>query len=165
MQLRPLSVWAAVTRCTLPREGSAASIASMPRSARLVIQPDDDDGLEEKRPEPPAAVASLSVVTGLEDPAISEDALAAAEASRRAFLYQGTVNARTSLFVEDSGSYKFGDWLARPRVKRELQKTELALASAENGTGSIEDVNLFYGITLADFDQMGRFVKAAGRWS
>ena len=131
-------------------------------SARIFARPEDDNyGLEEKA-EPAAATHAI---TGLEDPAISEDALAAAEASRRAFLYQGTVNARTSLFVEDDGQYKFGDWLAQPRVKRELQKTELALASAENGTGSIEDVNLFYGITLADFDQMGRFVKAAGRWS
>ena len=46
----------------------------MPRSARVVIQPDDDAALEEKRPEPPASAALA--VTGLEDPAISEDALA-----------------------------------------------------------------------------------------
>ena len=50
-------------------------------SARIFARPeDDDDGLEEKA-EPAAATHAI---TGLEDPAISEDALAAAEASRRA---------------------------------------------------------------------------------
>ena len=65
----------------------------MPGSARVESS---DGGPEEERKAEPAtlvdvvraavdhAAPALGVVTGLEDPAISEDALAAAEASRRA---------------------------------------------------------------------------------
>ena len=57
---------------------------------------------------------------------------------------------RTSLFVHDDGEITFSDWLAQPHVKHGLRSTELALSAVENGTGSIEDVNLHYGIiTLA----------------
>ena len=112
----------------------------MPRSARV----ESSDAEEERKAEP--VTATLNAVTGLEDPAISEDALARAEASRRAYevrkerrsprsllglaLSRGTMGtrrktakARTSMFVqEDGGSFlSLDDWLARPRVMRALQ--------------------------------------------
>ena len=112
----------------------------MPRSVPVVVQPDDDDDLEEKQPEPePAAGAAAALVTGLEDPAISEDALAAVEASRRA-CFEARAETHTGegmrdFLVYDDGEFKYEDWLALTHVKREWPKIERALSNAENGTG------------------------------
>ena len=154
-------------------------------SVRIVAQPDGDVNDPEEKAEPAAATHAI---TGLEDPAISEDALARAEASRRAYevrkerrsprsllglaLSRGTMGtrrktakARTSMFVqEDGGSFlSLDDWLARPRVMRALQKPELALSEVENGKGSIEDVNMYYPLLASNFDLIERFVKAGGQ--
>ena len=143
-------------------------IASMPRSARVVIQPDDDAALEEKRPEPPATGTAAARITGLEDPAISEDALAAAEASRRTHderrLSDASVRGRrSSFFVFEETTSTLDDFLAQPHVMRELRKTERALADVVNGEGSIEDVNMFYAIVIVDLDLTARFVEAGGQ--
>ena len=153
----------------------------MPRAARV----ESSDTEEERKAEP--VTATLNAVTGLEDPAISEDALARAEASRRAYevrkerrsprslfglaLSRGTMGARrktakvrTSMFVQEDASFlSLDDWLARPRVMRALQKPELALSEVENGKGSIEDVNMYYPLLASNFDLIERFVKAGGQ--
>ena len=107
---------------------------------------------EEKRPEPPAA-ATTRAVTGLEDPAISDEALAAAEANRRLF----DRGLFTSLSVELDGLYALDDWLETAQVKREWQKAVRDLARAEAGTGSIQDVNMFYPMMCVELDLMDRF--------
>ena len=141
----------------------------MARSARVAAcEPGEEKG------EPAAAVTHA--VTGFEDPAISEVALAAAEASRRAYdtrRYEGLVGGRKSarvgrmpsFFVYDNGApFTLDDWLAKPYVARELRKTDLALSEVANGTGSIKDVNMHYAFIVADFDAIDRFVKAGGGW-
>ena len=139
----------------------------MPRSARVVIQPDDDDGLEETQPETPAAAASLRRLLSLDDPAIGHEALAAAEASRRAYDERqddaSVGERRRSFFVHETSDHALDDWLAKPHVKRKLWCTERALSEVENGTGSIEEVNMFYAIMTVDLDLMDRFTKAGGR--
>ena len=139
----------------------------MPRSTRVVIQSEDDDGLEEKRPEPPAAAAA-ALITGLEDPATSEDALRTVEASRRTHdeRRQGDASVRgrrSSFFAYEDKTLPLDDFLAQPHVMRELRKTERALADVVNGEGSIEDVNMFYAIVIVDLDLTARFVEAGGR--
>ena len=52
-----------------PASGGDPRVASMPRSARV----ESSDAEEERKAEP--VTATLNAVTGLEDPAISEDAL------------------------------------------------------------------------------------------
>ena len=115
----------------------------MPRSARIVVQHHVDESLEEKQPEHSAAAAALAVATGLEDPAISKDALAAAEESRRSYeSFRAGSLRRGTFVVQDNGEFAFDDWLSKPRVKSELQKTESALSnveSADNWAGSIDD--------------------------
>ena len=137
----------------------------MSRSAR--VESSDAAVEEERKAEPAAAAVAREAITGLEDPAISEDALAAAAESRRAHTKRqddAHDDGRSAFLVRAEGSvFALDDWLARPHVKRELRNTERALSEVENGTGSIEDVNLHYGIMVADFDQMDRFVKAGGR--
>ena len=128
----------------------------MLRSARVV-------GLEEKEPEPSAAAAALEVVTGLEEYAISPDALLAAEASRRAYDTRHDDGRRGTFLVECDGEFALQDWLAQPTVKRELQKAERVLSNVQNGTATIEDVNMHYAVLAVDFDQIDRFVKAGGR--
>ena len=139
----------------------------MPRSTRVVIQSEDDDGLEEKRPEPPAAAAA-ALITGLEDPATSEDALRTVEASRRTHdeRRQGDASVRgrrSSFFVFEETTSTLDDFLAQPHVMRELRKTERALADVENGAGSIEDVNMFFAVLAVDLDLMHRFGEVGGR--
>ena len=134
-------------------------------SARIVARhEDDDDGLEEKA-EPAAATHAI---TGLEDPAISPDALAAAEASRRAHNNEHDdahdLNRRSSISVlEDNSTATLGTWLDTPLVVHELRITARALSDVENGTGSIEDVNMYYAVLSVDFDLIDRFVKAGGQ--
>ena len=139
----------------------------MPRSARVVIQPADDDGLQETQPETPAAAASLRRLLSLDDPAIGHEALAAAEASRRAYDERqddaSVGERRRSFFVHENSDHALDDWLAKPHVKRKLWCTERALSEVENGTGSIEEVNMFYAIMTVDLDLMDRFTKAGGR--
>ena len=115
---------------------------------------------EEKRPEPPAA-ATTRAVTGLEDPAISDEALAAAEANRRLIIENGSDSTRT-LSVELDGLYALDDWLETAQVKSEWQKTVRGLARAEAGTGSIQDVNMFYPMMCVELDLMDRFARAGG---
>ena len=123
---------------------------------------------DESKAEPAAAAdAALDVVTGLEDPAISPDALAAAEASRRAYdkgQDDSRVTVRRASFaVLENDSFTLGKWLAQPRVKRELRSTERALSEVENGTGSIEDVNMYYALVAVDFGLIDRFAEAGGQ--
>ena len=143
----------------------------MPRSARVEVQPDvsdDDAALEDKEPdrEPPAAAAAL--ITGLEDPAISHEALAAAEASRRAHTNGQDdahgLNRRSSISVfENDFTATLGTWLDKPIVAHEMRITARALSEVENGTGSIEDVNMYYATLSVDFDLIDRFVTAGGQ--
>ena len=134
----------------------------MARAARVASAAGPE---EEKKSELAAAadVLALDVVTGLEDPAISPNALAAAEASRRAYDARQDDGRRSTIFIDQDGRFTLGDWLAIPRVKRELRKIERALSNVENGTGSIEDVNMHYAVVAVNFDQIDRFVRAGGR--
>ena len=117
----------------------------MTRSARVETS-DAGPEEEERKAEPDAAArAALEVVTGLEDPAISPGALAAAEASRRAHNNEHDdahdLNRRSSISVlEDNSTATLGTWLDTPLVVHELRITARALSDVENGTGSIEDV-------------------------
>ena len=110
----------------------------MTRSAR--VESSDAAVEEERKAEPAAAAAALEAITGLEDPAISEDALAAAAASRRAYKKRqddAHDEGRSAfLVVEDGSAEALDDWLARPHVKRELRNTERALSEVENADES-----------------------------
>ena len=116
----------------------------MTRSAR--VEASDAGAEEEHKAEPAAAArAALEVVTGLEDPAISQGALAAAEASRRAHTNGQDdahgLNRRSSISVfENDFTATLGTWLDKPIVAHEMRITARALSDVENGTGSIEDV-------------------------
>ena len=140
----------------------------MLRPSRIAIEPDDggasEEGPEKTGPEPPPARAAASVfttLTGLEDPAISQDELKAAEAQRREFdaLARG---ATSSFVVQWGGSYALHEWYRAPRVKQELLKTERALSEVETGAGLIGDVNMFCAIASADVGLIDRFAKLGG---
>ena len=139
----------------------------MTRSAR--VEASDAGAEEEHKAEPAAAArAALEVVTGLEDPAISQGALAAAEASRRAHTNGQDdahgLNRRSSISVfENDFTATLGTWLDKPIVAHEMRITARALSDVENGTGSIEDVNMYYAVLSVDFDLIDRFVKAGGQ--
>ena len=88
-------------------------------------------GDEEKSPEPLAAATTLAdaaAVTGLEDPAISGEALEAAAASRRLVPERG--GGLTGTFVvQDEGLFAPDDYLREARVQREWQKIERGLGN------------------------------------
>ena len=90
--------------------------------------------------------------TGLEDDAFSPEVLAA-DAARA---------ADGSLPVAFTADGDINAYSAREIVRRQLAKAEAALAAAEQGTGAIEDVNMFWAILLHQNDLIERYVRAGG---
>ena len=145
----------------------------MTRSARVDASELNPGATESRKAEPADASRATHAITGLEDAAISEAALAAAEASRRAHDERknearvvgsrSSIGPRISFFVFEDTTFTLDEWLAQPHVKRELRKSELALSEVENGTGSIEDVNMYYALVAVDFGLIDRFAEAGGQ--
>ena len=91
--------------------------------------------------------------TGLEDDAFSPERLAA-EAAHAA--------AGSLLVAWDAGDLTSATYSTHRAVRKQLAKAEAALAATQEGTGAIEDVNMFWAVLLHKNELIERFVIAGG---